>query len=254
MGLPQFPSLGSIKKKYIYISNCNASGNVRKCWSSSKFLSWKIMSHSANPPLWLGAKGLMASERLHRRSATDINPTQGGEARENISCVSGGQGEKLQFTVCDGSTPLSYWSPSSGSRWLLRFGGTLPLLRDGRVKGQPSPNKWLKCVAARRGRHKNKVLFVSHRSPRPMGDGHTHSEEVKCKEKRLLKEMGQESGKWPNGTKKQTRYCTCSTQRKEKLGQSGERRTAWLQVLFMIWSSEKHICKLFYFVILLLWL
>lgn len=207
MGLQQFPSLGSIKKYLsihvsIYLSNCNASGNVRKCRSSSKFLSWKMMSHSANPPLWLGAEGLMASERLHRRSATDINPTQGGEARENISCVSGGQGEKLQFTVCDGSTPLSYWSPSSGSRWLLRFGGTLPLLRDGRVKGQPSPNKWLKCVAARRGRHKNKVLFVSHRSPRPMGDGHTHSEEVKCKEKRLLKEMGQEWGKWPNGTKK----------------------------------------------------
>lgn len=30
---------------------------VWKCWSASKFLSLKIMSHSSNPQLWLGAKG-----------------------------------------------------------------------------------------------------------------------------------------------------------------------------------------------------
>lgn len=194
----KYPSIHISK----YPSDCNASRNVWKCWSSSKFLSWKIMSHSANPPLWLGAKGLMASERLHRRSATDINPTQGGETRENISCVSGGQGEKCSSQSA--MVPLR-WAIDPLPPLLTGccvFGGTLPLLRDGRVKGQPSPNKWLKCVAARQGRYKYKILFVSHRSPRPMGDGHTHSEQVKCKEKRLLKERGQEWGKWLNGTKK----------------------------------------------------
>lgn len=60
-------------------------------------------------------QGFIPNERLYRQSATDINPTEGGEMRENISCVSGEQGEKLQFTVCNGSTPLSYWSPSSCS-------------------------------------------------------------------------------------------------------------------------------------------
>lgn len=99
-----------------------------------------------------GSQGIIANECHHRQSATDINPTEGGKMGANISCVSEEQGEKLQFTVRNGSTPLSYWSPSSSSRQLRHFGGTLPLLRDSRVKGQPSPNKWLKCVATRQGR------------------------------------------------------------------------------------------------------
>lgn len=83
-----------------------------------------------------------------------------------------------------------------------------------------------KCVAARRGRYKYKVLFVSHRSPRPMGDGHTHSEQVKCKEKRLLKEMRQEWGKWPNGTTKKQQHtvhaaCKGSQQQHTKKRKTG---------------------------------
>lgn len=156
MGLAQFSSLGAIKTfihPSIYLSNCNTAlfrgPEMLAFLKVSVFEEYVTLRKSTTVT---GSQGFIANECLDRQSTTDTNLMEGGEMRENISCVSGEQGEKLQFTVCNGSTPLSYWSPSSSSRQQRHFGGTLSLLRDGRVKGQPSPNKWLKCVRTRRGR------------------------------------------------------------------------------------------------------
>lgn len=68
---------------------------------------------------------------------------------ENISCVSEGQGEKLQLAVYNSSTLLSYWFCPRfwlGSGRVAAFGGALWLSSGTLGEKTPPRNKWLECV------------------------------------------------------------------------------------------------------------
>lgn len=109
---------------------------------------------------------------------------------ENISCVSKGQGEKLQLAVYNSSTLLSYWFCPRfwlGSGHIAAFGGTLWLSAGTLGEKTPPQNKWLECVVgqSRQNPHGRVwvlaiVLFVCGHCPR---DATAHHMSVKCKEK-----------------------------------------------------------------------
>lgn len=109
---------------------------------------------------------------------------------EDISCVSKGQGEKLQLAVYNSSTLLSYWFCSRfclGSGRVAAFGGAL-WPSSGTLGEKTSPrNKRLQRVAGHSGRQPRRclfsqtiILFVCRHCPQ---DATAHHQQVKCKEK-----------------------------------------------------------------------
>lgn len=94
--------------------------------------------------LWLKLKGIIGTSTFIL-DAQQISIQSRGETRENISCVSGGQGEKFQLTVYKSSTSVSYWFCPQfflGSENSTAFGGTFLFSPAMWGERTPPTNNW----------------------------------------------------------------------------------------------------------------
>lgn len=104
--------------------------------------------------LWLKLKRIIGTSTFILDTQQISIQYREGETRENISCVSGGQGEKFQPTVYKSSTSVSYWFCPRfflGSGHSAAFGGTFLFSPGVQSERTPMTNKWLKCVANHKG-------------------------------------------------------------------------------------------------------